>query len=587
MSSNPPTDPPGATPPGAGPTGTAPTGTATSAGPTGTPTGVGRTATAGADGGTADAVRRGRWRRPRSLRSKLVALLTALLALACLSVAGVTEVILHRVLYQQMDAQLLGAAGRANDAFSGRGPGGPGGDADPARPRPEFRVPPGAPVGTLAARLIGGTPDAALIVGENGESVDVTGQLGGRLRAVPVDEQPRTYTFAGRGDYRVLAHRGRNGDVLITGLSLANAQETLIRVAVAGGAFSLSALLLAGLVGAYTIRRELRPLDRVAATAARVTELRLARGEVSLPVRVAARDTDPGTEAGQVGAALNRLLDHVGDALRARHASETRVRQFVADASHELRTPLAAIRGYAELAQREPAPVPERIEHALRRVDAESRRMTTLVEDLLLLARLDAGRPLAMEPVDLRLLAVDTVSDAHAAGPRHDWQLDLPETPVVVTGDPQRLHQVLANLLTNARTHTPEGTRVTVAVGAAVGHAEITVTDAGPGIDPAILAHVFERFARGDSSRSRAAGSTGLGLSIVAAVVGALGGTVAVASVPGRTAFTVRLPLTDADHPDADADPDADHPDPDSGSDGGSDDAGAPAGTGHGTPTRR
>nr|BFE76783.1 hypothetical protein GCM10020092_100840 [Actinoplanes digitatis] len=303
----------------------------------------------------------------------------------------------------------------------------------------------------------------------------------------------------------------------------------------------LVTLIVAGWAGAVIIRRNLKPLSRVAATATRVSELELDRGEVKLAQRVPAADTDPRTEVGQVGSALNRLLDHVGDALEARHASETQVRQFVADASHELRTPLAAIRGYAELSRRSRQPVPDEIAHVLRRVESQAQRMTALVEDLLLLARLDAGRPLAHEPVDLTMLVVDAVSDAHAADPRHDWRLDLPEEPVTITGDGQRLQQVLANLLTNARTHTPEGTRVTVGVGRDDHAALLTVTDEGPGIPAELQPHIFERFARGDGSRSREAGSTGLGLSIVHAVVTAHGGTVSVHSAPGRTEFTVRL----------------------------------------------
>lgn len=280
----------------------------------------------------------------------------------------------------------------------------------------------------------------------------------------------------------------------------------------------------------------------MAAIATRVSELRLDRGVVDLEQRVPEQDTDLRTEVGQVGAALNRMLDHVSNALEARHASETRVRQFVADASHELRTPLAAIRGYAELSRRTRSTVPQEVAHVLRRVESEAQRMTTLVEDLLLLARLDAGRPLIQEPVDLTMLVVDAVSDAHAAGPRHGWELDLPDEPVTVFGDGARLHQVLANLLSNARTHTPEGTTVTVGVSADPAGALLTVCDAGPGIPPELLPHIFERFARGDSSRSRAAGSTGLGLSIVHAVVTAHCGTVSVDSSPGSTTFTVRLP---------------------------------------------
>jgi len=287
----------------------------------------------------------------------------------------------------------------------------------------------------------------------------------------------------------------------------------------------------------------MRPLQRVADTASHVVGLPLHRGNVPVEVRVPESDADPRTEVGQVGAALNRMLDHVGNALEARHASEMQVRQFVADASHELRTPLAAIRGYAELSRRSRQPMSQEIAHVFNRVESEAKRMTGLVEDLLLLARLDAGRPLAHDPVDLTMLVVDAVSDAHAAGPRHYWQLDLPEEPVLVTGDAARLHQVLANLLANARTHTPEGTTVTVSVGSTPEAAFLRVTDGGPGIPAELVSHIFERFARGDSSRSRAAGSTGLGLSIVHAVVTAHRGTVSVQSVPGQTVFTVLLPL--------------------------------------------
>jgi two-component system, OmpR family, sensor kinase len=220
-----------------------------------------------------------------------------------------------------------------------------------------------------------------------------------------------------------------------------------------------------------------------------------------------------------------------------------RVRQFVADASHELRTPLAAIRGYAEVTRRSRDAVPPDVAHALRRVESETVRMTALVDDLLLLARLDAGRPLAAEPVDLTVLIVDAVSDAHVAAPTHRWRLNLPDDPVTVTGDAARLHQVFANLLANARAHTPPGTTVTTTLTSSDGAAVVTVTDDGPGIPPDLLPAVFERFARGDTSRSRAAGSTGLGLAIVFAVVEAHHGGTAAESRPGHTAFTVTLPL--------------------------------------------
>jgi two-component system OmpR family sensor kinase len=236
------------------------------------------------------------------------------------------------------------------------------------------------------------------------------------------------------------------------------------------------------------------------------------------------------------------MLDHIAAALSARQASETRVRQFVADASHELRTPLAAIRGYTELTQRM-GDDREAVAHAMGRVASETGRMTRLVEDLLLLARLDSGRPLERDPVDLSRLALDAVSDAHVAGPDHQWELDLPDEPVVVAGDAARLHQVMTNLLANARVHTGAGTVVTTRLTTDPVHTVLQVIDNGPGIPTGLQSEIFERFARGDSSRSRKGGSTGLGLAIVAAVVKAHDGTITVNSSPGHTEFTVRLPL--------------------------------------------
>jgi two-component system OmpR family sensor kinase len=258
-----------------------------------------------------------------------------------------------------------------------------------------------------------------------------------------------------------------------------------------------------------------------------------------------------------VGAALNRLLDSVETGIAARQASETRLRRFVADAGHELRTPVTSIRGYTELVRRRGG-LPGEVDASLRRVEAEAVRMSGLVEDLLLLARLDAGRELVCDDVDLTALVLDVVSDAHAAGPAHRWRVDLPAAAVLGRGDAVRLHQVLANLLANVRTHTPPGTTATTRLRAERGCAVLQVADDGPGIPADLQAGVFERFARGDSSRSRTSGSTGLGLAIVAAVVTGHGGTVAVDSRPGRTVFTVRLPGATVAEPGDDAERDAD-----------------------------
>ncbi|WJK38532.1 HAMP domain-containing sensor histidine kinase [Solwaraspora sp. WMMA2056] len=489
-----------------------------------------------------------------SLRTRLVVTMLTLLAVASLIVGVTTAVTLRRSVYGSIDEQLSAAASRAP-----RGLAPPGGPDYPSPQQPDDATgcdpdrapdfPAGQVIGTLAARLCDGQTNVRILVEQGQDQPDLSGYTQD-LGDVPVDGPAQTISLGSWGDYRVRAQRLPDGAVLVTGLPLADAQATIYLVVGTVAVVTAAVLLLVGVTGTLTVRRSLRPLSRMAATAGRVSRLRLDRGEVTLPDRVDPADTDPHTEVGQVGAALNRMLDHVGQALAVRHASETRVRQFVADASHELRTPLAAIRGYAELSRRSAEVPPPETAHVLRRVESEARRMTLLVEDLLLLARLDTGRPLVAEPVDLTRLVVDAVSDAHATSPAHDWQLDLPPEPVTVTGDPARLQQVLVNLLANARTHTPDGTTVTVSVtgrdpaGDPTGPAMVLlrVVDTGPGIPDALAPHVFERFARGDTSRSRAAGSTGLGLAIVHAVVTAHGGTVALTSAPGHTEFTVRLP---------------------------------------------
>ena len=248
--------------------------------------------------------------------------------------------------------------------------------------------------------------------------------------------------------------------------------------------------------------------------------------------------TDEDTEVGQVGSSLNTLLEHVESSLEARHRSEQQVRQFVADASHELRTPLTTIKGYAELARRRPDDSLA-VLTALDKVEAESGRMTSLVEDLLLLARLDSGRALERQPVDLTRLLLEAVSDARVLAPDHHWRLDLPETALQVVGDEQRLHQLATNLLANARKHTPAGTTVTVTARDGV----LTVHDDGPGFPADLVPTAFERFARADTARTRTPDSgAGLGLALVHAIATAHGGSVALTSVPGDTTVTVRLP---------------------------------------------
>ncbi len=434
---------------------------------------------------------------------------------------------------------------------------------------------PGLAAGTISAVIRDGQVVFAGYIDENGSRVELTPEQQAVLMSIPADGTLRTVSLGSLGSYRILGTETTRGDTLVSAASLASTSSTVQSYVLTELVVAAIGVLLAVFTGMVLVRRSLRPLERVAATATRVSELPLSRGEVTIGDRVAVADTDPRTEVGRVGSALNLMLGHVESALSARHESETQLRQFLADASHELRTPLASIRGYTELVRRLPDALPEGAVHALERVQSESLRMSALVEDMLLLARLDAGRELEHGDVDMVALALDAVADAHAAGPDHAWRLELPGTgdetvegtlsgvivgedvpddvdlgsdtgddipPALVHGDDNRLRQVLVNLLSNARVHTPAGTTVTVAVRREVDEVVIEVMDDGPGIPAELLPNLFQRFTRGDSSRNRVGGSTGLGLAIAHAVVQAHHGTITAASTTGHTLFTVRLP---------------------------------------------
>jgi two-component system OmpR family sensor kinase len=467
-----------------------------------------------------------------SLQRRLVLGIVVLLAVVSVAIGGASALVLRQSLLTRLDKQVVALLGFSAGGGIGAAvpPDGQGGGG-PRR------------FGGLVMEYSAGVA-AGIVVGEDGRATALTGAQEAALLNLPGPErQPQTIDLGGsQGAYRVATATRPDGTRVIVGQSLAEVNTTTNSLLLIFGLVTLAALIAAAVAGTIVVRVALRPLGRVVATATRVSELELAKGEVSLADRVPDADTDVNTEVGQVGAALNRLLGHVEGALVARQASEGKVRQFVADASHELRTPLASIRGYSELTRRGGHELPDDVVRSLARIESESIRMTSLVEDLLLLARLDAGRELVLGEVDLVPLVVDAVSDAHAAAPDHEWQLNTPDE-VVVTGDGGRLHQVIANLLANARAHTPPGTRVTTTLAVEGDDALISVHDDGPGISPGLLPVLFERFARGDGSRSRATGSTGLGLAIVAAVVDAHHGTVTVESAPGDTRFVVRIPL--------------------------------------------
>jgi two-component system OmpR family sensor kinase len=471
----------------------------------------------------------------RTLRARLTAGLVLLLALACLAIGAATSLLLRQFLLTRLDQQLTTAARFPVSLEHSERP-----DSDN---KVDAR---GQAPGTFGARLQNSrvTQEGLVRADSADTTVTLTTHDQQALAALPADRRGHNVKLSALHDYRLMAMRGKDRDVLITGLPLHDTEETVERLIVVEALVFGGVLLTTGLAGAGLVRLSLRPLRRMAATAAKVADQPLAAGAVDLRQRVP--DVDQRTEIGRVGAALNQMLEHIEGALEKRHASEERLRQFSADASHELRTPVAAVRGHAEIALRTPEPIPPEVRHSLRRIEAESIRMGDLVDELLLLARLDSGRPLVSEPVDVTRLALDGTSDVRALGPEHRWALELPTEPVIILGDDHRLHQVVTNLLTNARLHTPAGTTVTVRLTAEEASAALEVEDDGPGIPSALQEKIFERFTRADKARARAHGGTGLGLAIVEAVVHAHHGTLTLDSRPGRTVFRVELPMAPA-----------------------------------------
>jgi len=471
-----------------------------------------------------------------TLSRQLVMRTTALVAVVTIVLSLFTALASFQILQSQLDDRLEAAASRpllrggasGNDFQNGPGDLGGSGLIRVDGPMDGYVL----KVNDVAVDYYVSTPDT------------ITEEAAKQLLTLDASSGRVTVRVSGGGLYRVVV-REHQGVKTVVGLPYDAVSAPMSSQLIMTGLLTLGAILLSYVGARRVVERSLRPLTRLAATATQVSNLPLDSGEGHVPIRVAPADANPASEVGQVGLAFNHMLDNVEGALAARHRSETKVRRFVADASHELRNPLASIRGYAELTRRGSEELPTDAAHALGRIEAESERMSALVQDLLLLARLDSEPTLDLQPTDLTEIVLNTVSDARAASADHTWALNLPEDVVMGRADANRLHQVVANLLANARTHTPPGTRVETALSRVAGWAVISVTDNGPGVPAEIQDSVFERFTRADVSRVRQAGgsSTGLGLAIVAAVVNAHGGQVALDSRPGHTRFTIRVPL--------------------------------------------
>jgi len=473
-----------------------------------------------------------------SLRLRLLVAVGAV-ALVALAVADVaTYRYLHSFLYNRIDQSLLVARAPIERGYGGVSGAAVVGDPDQGlvAPTTDIFVEVRAPTGSVLRQDAAVEPNGDKLVprlpshlGANGEPVYLT---------VP--------SAAGHGQMRALASRLRNGDVVVVAASLAGTDATLSRLLEVELAVSGAALVLAVAAGWWLVRVGLRPLAAVERTAELIDE-----GDLSHRVPGEAQRSEVGRLAGTVNTMLGRIetafaeRDATEAALRR---SDERLRRFVADASHELRTPLAAVSAYAELFERGASSHPEDLARAMAGIRVESARMGHLVEDLLLLARLDEGRPLRRVPVELASLAggaVDAAAAVAAAGVAGTWPVVLEASEAVeVAGDPAGLRQVLDNLLANVRSHTPAGTRTEVRVRADGGRAVLEVADDGPGMATDQAVRVFERFYRADPSRSRVSGGAGLGLSIVAAIVAAHRGSIEVATAPGQgTTFIVVLPM--------------------------------------------
>ena len=462
-----------------------------------------------------------------TLRSRLLLGLLGLVAIGLVVSDVTTYRALRSFLYNRVDQQLVESVGPMTfELTGGRRGGGPGGDHPPPAPS-------SAPVGTWAAYI---SPDGATVsavVGYYGQ--DPAAAAKPKYRQADLKNAgPVTVPGTGSGSFRFLSTTEPDGDIVLVAIPLHDVDQTLGKLVGIELLATFAVLAAVGLLSRFLVRRGLRPLEDIGATAGAI-----AAGDLSRRVEPA----EDRTEVGRLGLALNGMLGQIESAFSAQQASENRLRRFIADASHELRTPLTSIRGYAELFRRGAADRPEDLAKAMRRIEQEAARMGILVDDLLLLARLDQGRPLEREPVDLVRVVADAVDDARAVDPNRPITLDVPPT-ATVAGDDVRLRQVVGNLLTNARQHTPPGTPVHVTVSAHNGSAVLEVADEGPGLGPDQAERVFERFYRAEGSRTRAQGGTGLGLAIVAAIAEAHGGKVGVDSTPGHGArFRIELPL--------------------------------------------
>ena len=483
-----------------------------------------------------------RLRAPWTLRRRLVFSVASVVAVVLALVGVVSAAILSSSVTTVVNNQLAGSMLALEYSVDKYKSGKHGPDGKPwSKDLVEFT---GHGPGTFIALVRdGAVEDSALF--SSSDAVVLSKDVAASVLDDTAEPGIHNHELPNLGEYRIQVKDNGDGEYLVAGVSLAVARQAVVQQTITLVVLAALALAVTILSVIFVLRVALRPLNRVAQAAQDVVALQLDRGDGQITVRLSDEDTDSRTELGKVGEALNHMLEHVDNAFAVRAETDKRMRRFITDASHELRTPLAAILGYAELTRQDTATLPDLTEYSLARIEAEATRMSSLVADLLLLARLDEGQDLHLDDVDLSEVVLNAVSDARATAPAHEWVADVPTHPVLVRGDHERVHQVVMNLLSNARVHTPESTTVTVRVDSRGTEVELRVSDNGPGIPEKLVPDLFHRFARGDASRSRESGSTGLGLAIVESIVEAHHGRVSLEPSEVGATFLVVLPAAE------------------------------------------
>lgn len=497
-----------------------------------------------------------RWR----LQTRLIVLAGLVLLLVGAGIGTASWLSVRTSLMSDLDEQLTSMTSHARSGGPGSGPGaGPGTESTSAVDSAlRFLFQPGVGDGALAVVDSGGGGEGLIAeAGLNRPRSLSTDAIEALLSVEPGTSEAshESVRVPGFGVYRVVAFE-ENGTRTVYGVPQGSVDAALDRTAWTTSVVVLIGVLITAGLMAVIIHRQLRDLRDVARTAREVTDLELSAGKPELALRVPSELAIPGTEVGDVGAAVNRMLDHVGTALDERYRGTEQMRRFVADASHELRTPIATIRGWADLTRPYRDDLPDEVTTSLGKIDSGAMRMSSLVDDLLLLARLEAGRqPTSEDTVDVSSLLVELVEDAHVVNPDHRISLDVPPEALEVRGAADQVRRVVSIVLTNACVHTPPGTTVHVEAQAmrkpVSGQlpsdvVSIRISDDGQGIPPEIRDRVFDRFVRGDPSRARQdgakGGSSGLGLAIAAGLVDLMHGSISMSSTEAGTTFELRLP---------------------------------------------